>query len=240
MSIALSAKTKEGFIDGTIKKPGGAPLQNFNVGLAAMILSNHGFLTPFSKISGRVWSTTILLEWFERAFSHVNSTHLFIIEQEIHGCIQGKMNIGAYYSKLKGLWDECDALCCIPTVQVGLWRKCCSFSKANRPWNSSWVLMMPTQGSGDKSCLWIAFLQLTKPSLIIQDEKEIAVSTHAPGKASIANATTFAVQDNSRNYGRNFTPKNPHLNCDRCNTIGHISNATIIGWKAILLTSSAS
>lgn len=66
-------------------------------------------------------------------------------------------------------------------------------------------------------------------SLIIQDEKEIAVSTHAPGKASIADATTFAVQDNSRNYGRNFTPKNPHLNCDRCNTIGHISNATIMG-----------
>ncbi|KAM0985672.1 hypothetical protein ACFX13_013132 [Malus domestica] len=52
MIMALIAKNKEGFIDGTIKRPRGT--QNFNGGHAAIILSSHGFSTRSPKILGQV------------------------------------------------------------------------------------------------------------------------------------------------------------------------------------------
>lgn len=52
-------------------------------------------------------------------YSHVNNVHLFYIEQAIHDCTQSGMGINAYYTKLKGLWDERDALHAIPIYECG-------------------------------------------------------------------------------------------------------------------------
>jgi hypothetical protein len=53
------------------------------------------------------------LELKER-FSHTNTISLFQIENAIHDYEQGKNSVTSFFSKLKALWDEKDALCGFP------------------------------------------------------------------------------------------------------------------------------
>ncbi|KAI4332156.1 hypothetical protein L6164_017086 [Bauhinia variegata] len=53
------------------------------------------------------------LELQER-FSQTNTVLLFNIENAIDGCEQGSSTVNSFYTKLKGLWDENDALCSFP------------------------------------------------------------------------------------------------------------------------------
>ncbi|KAI5313250.1 hypothetical protein L3X38_042424 [Prunus dulcis] len=55
-------------------------------------------------------------------------------------------------------------------------------------------------------------------SLIIQDEKQRAVSNQG-SKPALTDVAAFAVKDHTHNSGRNFSPKNPYLKCDRCDAI---------------------
>uniref|UniRef100_A0A6N2LVW3 Reverse transcriptase Ty1/copia-type domain-containing protein n=1 Tax=Salix viminalis TaxID=40686 RepID=A0A6N2LVW3_SALVM len=55
----------------------------------------------------------------QERFSHVNVVQLFNIENEIHNCVQDNMSVGSYFTKLKSLWDERDALCSLPTCTCG-------------------------------------------------------------------------------------------------------------------------
>lgn len=43
------------------------------------------------------------------------------------------------------------------------------------------------------------------------------------GSTLVAEASTFAVKNNSRNSESTFTPKNPHLKCGTCDKTGHTS-----------------
>ncbi|KAA8522060.1 hypothetical protein F0562_012626 [Nyssa sinensis] len=68
-----------------------------------------------------------------------------------------------------------------------------------------------------------------------EDEKQRAVSAR---KATGHDVTTFAVRNNSHNPERNFTPKNPHLKCEICDKVRHISETCrahlkcdYYGWK---------
>ncbi|KAL6346970.1 hypothetical protein AAG906_012221 [Vitis piasezkii] len=56
---------------------------------------------------------TMWLELQER-FSHTNTVQLFNIENAIHECAQGTGTVTSFFTKLKGLWDEKDALCGFP------------------------------------------------------------------------------------------------------------------------------
>lgn len=157
-------------------------------------------------------------------FSHVNSVHLFHIEQEIHGCVQGNMNIGAYYTKLKGLWDERDALCSIPNCTCGTVKAVLQFQQNQKTMKFLMGLNNAYAAVRGQILLMDPLPAVNKAySLIIQDEKQIAVSNHTSSKASITDAAAFAVRGKSKNSNRNFTPKNPHLHCDRCNVVGHTS-----------------
>ena len=49
----------------------------------------------------------------------MNVVQLFNIENEIHNCVPGNMFVGSYFTKLKGLWDERDALYTFPTCTCG-------------------------------------------------------------------------------------------------------------------------
>ncbi|KAM2708273.1 hypothetical protein EV2_046092 [Malus domestica] len=110
MITALSAKSKEGFIDGTIKRPRGTSATELQRWTRSNNLVKSWLLNSVSQdIRASVIYNNIAHDiWddLKERFSHVNSVHLFHIEQEIHGCVQGNMNIGDYYTKLKGLWDE--------------------------------------------------------------------------------------------------------------------------------------
>lgn len=118
MLMALTTKNKDGFVDGSIKKPSTTSSKEYKQWIRCNLLVKWWILNTISPSiaqsvmynddASKIWS-----ELKER-FSHANNVHLFHIEQEIHECVQGDMGIGDYYTKLKGLWDERDALSPLP------------------------------------------------------------------------------------------------------------------------------
>lgn len=123
MTMALTVKNKIGFIDGSIKEPHERNPEEHQQWNHCNNLVKTWLLGSMSKdIASSVINCKdarqMWLELQER-FSHVNVVQLFNIENEIHNCVQGSILIGSYFTKLKSLWDERDALCTIPPCTCG-------------------------------------------------------------------------------------------------------------------------
>jgi hypothetical protein len=123
MTMVLTVKNKIGFIDGSMKKPDEKKPDEHQQWNWCNSLVKTWLLGSMSKdiatsIINCKDARQIWLDLQER-FSHVNVIQLFNIENEIHNCVQGNMFVGSYFIKLKGLWDERDALCTFPTCTCG-------------------------------------------------------------------------------------------------------------------------
>ena len=66
------------------------------------------------KTARDVW-----VELSER-FLQTNTVQLFNIEHAIHDCFQGTDSVTSFYTKLKALWDDRDALCNLSPCQCEL------------------------------------------------------------------------------------------------------------------------
>ncbi|KAL5552066.1 hypothetical protein UlMin_002242 [Ulmus minor] len=157
-------------------------------------------------------------------FSHTNSVHLFQIEQEIHDCIQGGTSIGEYYTKLKSLWDTRDALCPLPHCGGNAAKELQEYQQKQRTIKFLMGLNGIYTAARGQILLMEPLPAVNKVySLIVQDEKQRAVSSQTTGK--MPEATAFAARDNRPQYShKNHAPRNSHLKCDRCDRVGHISD----------------
>ncbi|XP_048230661.1 uncharacterized protein LOC125370144 [Ricinus communis] len=133
MLMALSIKNKEGFVSGTIKQPLESSLEEYQQWKRCNNLVRAWI---FNSISPDIGASIIYINsaheiWadLEERYSNTNSIHLFHVEEAIHNCKQDNMTIGAYYTKLKGLWDERDALCNIPTCTCGTMKEVLQFQQ---------------------------------------------------------------------------------------------------------------
>ena len=106
MSIALSAKNKTGFIDGSIEKPIStdekyALWKRCNDMVLSWILnsidSNLGDSVLYTESVVEVWAD------LKERFSQNNAPRIFQIERDIASLHQRTMSVAAYFSKLKGL-----------------------------------------------------------------------------------------------------------------------------------------
>ncbi|BFG29707.1 hypothetical protein CerSpe_159810 [Prunus speciosa] len=111
MTISLNAKSKLGFIDGTIKMPSAksrpddhASWRRCNDMILSWILNS---ITP-DLADSVIYSTTAQEVWedLRDRFSQSNAPRIFQIERDIACLSQAQMTVAAYYTKLKGLWDE--------------------------------------------------------------------------------------------------------------------------------------
>ncbi|KAL5567280.1 hypothetical protein UlMin_030444 [Ulmus minor] len=157
-------------------------------------------------------------------FSHTNSVHLFQIEKEIHDCIQGGTSIGEYYTKLKSLWDTRDALCPLPHCGGNAAKELQEYQQKQRTIKFLMGLNGIYTAARGQILLMEPLPAVNKVySLIVQDEKQRAVSSQTTGK--MPEAAAFAARDNRPQYShKNHAPRNPHLKCDRCDRVGHISD----------------
>ena len=105
MSIALSAKNKTGFIDGSIKKPTStnekyALWKRCNDMVLSWILnsidSNLGDSVLYTESAAEVWAD------LKERFSQNNAPNFFQIKRDIASLHQGTVSVAAYFSKLKG------------------------------------------------------------------------------------------------------------------------------------------
>ncbi|XP_073265503.1 uncharacterized protein [Populus alba] len=111
MMISLNVKNKLGFIDGTVQIPSvkSQPVdytswKRCNDMILSWILNS---ISP-ELTDSVIYSTTAQEVWedLRDRFSHSNTPRIFQIERDIACTSQVQMTIAAYYTKLKGLWDE--------------------------------------------------------------------------------------------------------------------------------------
>jgi hypothetical protein len=111
MTLALNSKNKLCFVNGSIRIPS---KQTDPEGYAVWSRCNdmvHSWIinTLISEISDRVIYYSTAQEVWEDLhyrFSQSNVPHIFEIQRDIACLRQDQLSISAYYTKLKGLWDE--------------------------------------------------------------------------------------------------------------------------------------
>ncbi|KAI3471479.1 hypothetical protein Pfo_031287 [Paulownia fortunei] len=123
MLMDLNIKNKEGFVNDTVKQPQETSITKLQQWRRCNNLIKAWLFNSISQDIGVsiIYNESAHEIWFDLKdhFSHTNSAHLFYVEKAIHDCKQNNMTIGAYYTKLKCLWDESNALCSIPKCTCG-------------------------------------------------------------------------------------------------------------------------
>ncbi|XP_070030012.1 uncharacterized protein [Nicotiana sylvestris] len=119
MVIALRAKRKLGFIDGSCTKA------QFTVNLEeewervdATVLT--WIMNTFSPdlVNGIVYAGGVQEVWLDLQdhFDKVNGSRIYNLQREIATISQGTSSISVYYSRLKSLWDEYNSM--IPSLPI--------------------------------------------------------------------------------------------------------------------------
>jgi len=124
VSIALSARHKLGFIDGTCVCPATtAPLYSLWQRNNAMVLS-----WLLNSLNENVRNSVLYFDtaqslWddLEGRFGQTNKARLFQVQKEFLCLTQGDLDIAGYYTKAKQLWDEAQAVNGLPTCDC---KKC--------------------------------------------------------------------------------------------------------------------
>ncbi|KAF7149087.1 hypothetical protein RHSIM_Rhsim03G0156500 [Rhododendron simsii] len=124
MIIALIAKNKIGFVDGTIEPPFASKKpMDFALWVRCdkMVLSWLLNSVEPDLADGVVYAETSREVWedLHDRFSQGNAPRIFQIKKAIESHSQGSTSVSAYYTKLKSLWDELSSYQNPPTCSCG-------------------------------------------------------------------------------------------------------------------------
>ena len=112
MKIALDAKNKIGFVDGSILRPLESDL-NFRVWSRCNSLVKSWIL---NSVSTQIYRSILRLNdatnvWrdLHRRFHMTNLPRTYNLTQEIHDLRQGSLSLSDYFTKLKTLWSSLES-----------------------------------------------------------------------------------------------------------------------------------
>jgi hypothetical protein len=232
--MALTVKNKIGFIDGSMKEPDEKKFDEHQQWNQCNSLVKTWLLGSMSKeIATNVINCKDVRQmWLDlqKRFSHVNVVQLFNVENEIHDCVQGNMSIGSYFTKLKGLWDERDALCTFPTCTCGAIKEVAAYMETQKTMKFLMGLNDSYVGVRNNTLLQDLLPIVNKAySLAIHYEKKSEVITgksHAQPEAAV-----FAVRNSNQEI-------EAELRCFKCNRTNHTAKdcrahlrCTFCRWK---------
>ncbi|XP_040367405.1 uncharacterized protein LOC121050660 [Rosa chinensis] len=198
MSMALTIKNKKGFIDGTLKRPTHNPDEQ------------------------QQWDrcNTLVKTWLLGAMSKEISSSVIHCkearENAIHDCKQGANSVTAFFTKLKSLWDEKDALCTFPPCQ-------CEVAAEVKTYLETQKTMKFLMGLGESYAAIRSNVIGMDPlpnvnkayAMALRHEKQAEVSngkTAAPPEASAFSVTKFHRAPNSTEGEKK---------CEKCNMTNH-------------------
>lgn len=107
--MALAAKNKMGFVDGTIPEPASTdPLRNSWERVNSMVLSWLLNSIHRDLVSSVLYATSAASVWsdLKDRFSPSDGPRIYALERSIATLHQGNESIAMYYNTLKGYWDE--------------------------------------------------------------------------------------------------------------------------------------
>lgn len=232
MRISLSAKNKIGFITGTIKEPSAvlepdehALWQRCNDMVLSWMLNS---LEP-ELADSVLCCTTPYAVWedLRERFALGNAPRIFQVQRDIYRIEQGQSSIAAYYTKLKGLWDELASYnmvtctCGAPNDRSKLMQFLMGLNESYAATRGQILLMNP-----------LPSVRQAYASLVQEEkQREIGSSSLIP-----SNTAAMAVRSNFRsqpqmqgnqgnnqgsNQGGNFRSRVPIKHCTYCDRDHH-------------------
>ncbi|XP_038686023.1 uncharacterized protein LOC120002326 [Tripterygium wilfordii] len=224
MLMALIAKNKDGFIDGTVTKPVTGSTAEVKQWTRCDLLVKGWILNTVTPAIGQsvMYNDSALAVWNElkELLSTTNSVYLFHIEQEIHDCLQGNMTIGEYYTKLKSLWDKRDALCPLPPCSGDIAKTLHQYQQTQRTIKFLMGLNEVYAAARGQILLMDPLPPANKVfSLVNQDEKQRVISSQGLGKAP--EAAAFTARERFNHTGKAPLSHLSTIRCHRCHLTGH-------------------
>ncbi|XP_075492651.1 uncharacterized protein LOC142530724 [Primulina tabacum] len=214
MLIALRAKNKIGFIDGTCKRPiSGSPTAQQWERCNALVLSWIYNTICKDIFRGIVYATEAFFVWsdLKEQFDKVNGSRIFTLHREIGRITQGDSTISVFFCRLKQLLDEYSSLVTLPSCECATARKYIEHDQQQR-------LLQFLMGLNESYSQIRSQILMMTPlpivgqafSIISQEDSHRAIiSVETP-------ATVFFFNQNRREL-----QQKEFLKCDYCNWNGH-------------------
>ncbi|XP_065619558.1 uncharacterized protein LOC136063302 [Quercus suber] len=213
--ISLDAKTKLGFVDGSIPKP-----QSDHPYYTAWCKCNSTVLAwLFNSVSKELQSSIVYFKtardvWLDLQyrFGQGNGPTVFDLRKEISSLTQEDLTINAYYTKFKGLWDE-----------FSDYRTCTCGHQVEDCTMSFLMGLNETYAAVRGQILLLEPLPpLSKVfSLLLQDEKQRKVG--AGKKVLVDGSSALAAFGSKPGNFKNFVKyKSGRPQCTHCGAMGHV------------------
>lgn len=202
VQIALRAKKKLGFVNGTIKAPE-PDSDDYEKWATADSMVVSWLLNAMSKdISDAfVFSKSAKALWDElkQRYGESNGPMIYQIERDIAGYKQGDESVTEYYTKLKKKWDE---LLCLAPLPV-----CCETGTAISDYDNNRRLMQFLMGLGDEydNVKNQVLLQSPLPSINKAYSMVMSVEKQREVQTSNATSTETAVVMMARRGNNNYS-----------------------------------
>lgn len=230
MRVALLAKNKIGFIDGTCcKHHYKGDLNHEWERCNAFVLSWITNSVSKELANGLMFSSNAHNVWkdLKERFDKRNLTRIYQVHREISTMSQGTFTVSEYYSKLRNLWDEYVSLVPLPACE-------CDKYKVYAEHMENQKLMQFLMGLNDNFAQSRSQILMTVPSpslnqaynLIMQDESQKVQSSLISNcvlpvqKLNILETTTTATALASLQNNK-FKPEAGGLYCDYCHLKNH-------------------
>ncbi|GMI72154.1 hypothetical protein HRI_000884700 [Hibiscus trionum] len=221
MLMALSAKNKIGFIDGSISAPAITQVATYSAWKRANDLVNSWILNSVSKdiAASLIYQSTAAEIWkdLEDRFQQHNGPRMFQLRKKLIDLAQGSMPVSTYYTQHKIIWDE---LCSVKPVCTCSNCTCSGVQKMIDEQGKEQVLQF-LMGLNDSFSHIRGQILLMDPlpsitkvfSLVIQEENQRIIKIDA-----LVPEATFAVRTN---IPSSYSKKKSRPQCSHCNLMGH-------------------
>lgn len=123
MTIALSAMSKIGFVDGSIEQPEdrSSPMFNLWIRCDAMVTSWIYNSVSQEILSSVIYKQTARAVWLDlqHRFSQRNAFRIFQLQKEISNLAQNQSSVHTYFHTLQALWVELSSYKPLPECSCG-------------------------------------------------------------------------------------------------------------------------
>ncbi|XP_073295112.1 uncharacterized protein [Primulina huaijiensis] len=215
MLIALQAKNKIGFIDGTFKKPeaGSASVLQWER-CNALVLS--WILNTVSReiFGGIVYATDASVVWTDlmEQFDKVNGSRIFALHRDIGQLVQGQSTTSAYFCKLKQLWDEVASLVILPSCECAAARRYVEHDQQHR-------LLQFLMGLNESYAAIRSQILMMSPLPTVGQAFSIISQEESHRSLSIAEPPPIVFYLHQNKVG---DQRKDMMKCEHCNLNGHL------------------
>ncbi|XP_061340934.1 uncharacterized protein LOC133287358 [Gastrolobium bilobum] len=125
MPLALTAKNKLAFVDGSVPRPSSNDLLFPSWNRCNSMVISWIINSVTNEIADSLlYFTNAFDVWsdLKTRFSQAHGPRIFQLKQMISSLFQGSLDVNNYYTKLKSLWDECHDYALLPHCTCGALR----------------------------------------------------------------------------------------------------------------------